>query len=139
MRGTPDLSQLEMFPHVVPFSFSQPHCTSDLGRKENCIVLWSPALGQMEECSPQSGSHRPHFQPNTKALSLKEGPFLGQYQGHVQRVGLKDQYLSLWGLQKLYALSNIPLHHPTTLLSEACLPEVCLQPGVIRAKGRLLG
>nr|KAF6382449.1 hypothetical protein mPipKuh1_008829 [Pipistrellus kuhlii] len=137
VRGTPDLSQLEMFPHMVPFSFSQPHCTSDLSRKEYWIVRWSPALGQKAECSPQSCSpswlstKHQGLQPQRRAIP-------GTVPMTHTASGVERPLLFPLGTSETVCSVKHCPPPPTTVLSEACLPEVCLQLGVLRAKGHLL-
>lgn len=72
----------------VPFSFSQPHCTSTLIRKENGIASWSPpALGQLEGCSLHSCSDLPSFQPNTKAPTSNKGHSWGSVNDKSRECG----------------------------------------------------
>ena len=74
----------------------------------------SLAPAQLDRCAPNSCVPLPYFRPNSKAPSVKEGPFLAQVQG----VWLEGQHLPFRVFTNSASYRSLFLHHHAS-------PSVC--------------
>lgn len=138
VRGMPDLSQLEMFPHVGSFfllSTSLHQLPYQEGILDCPVVPSSGTKGGMLPTvllSPSWLSAK-HQGPQPQRRAIPGTVAMTHTASGVERPIL----FPLGTSETVCSVKHCP-PPLTTVLSEACLPEVCLQLGVLRAKGRLL-